>query len=499
MKVLLINPPWLTPKKYEEKLVVPYPLGICYIASYLEENGVKVRILDVLAEDFENKSLLSNGFVRFGLSDEKILENVKQFQPEIIGITCLFTSQSEGMHNLAKLLKTNFQEILIVVGGIHASSCPQDVMSDRNIDFVVRGEGEITMLELVKALENKNDVKKVKGIYYRENGEIKYTGDRSLNMNLDSFPFPAYHLLNMKKYFEAGRKGKGSREGASNKKYISLITSRGCPYECFFCSIKNIYGKVWRARSPEKVLEEIEMLVKKYGIVHFLFEDDNLTLDIERAKKIFKGIIERNIKITWETPNGIRADRIDEELIKLMKESGCVSLTIGIECGDQDFLTKIVKKNLNLQDVIKAVKIITKYNIPLNAFFILGMPGENKKTINKTISFARNLTRMGVYPEFNIATPLPATEMYEIAKKKGLLIKEDIAPFDIMLICGNPLIKVEGYTPKQLVNLRRKAILLCLLDMLIFNPKTFLSRKETRKLINPFYIIKKLFTLICRK
>jgi len=498
IKVLLINPPWVTPKGYENKLVVPYPLGISYVAAFLEKNGIEVKILDVLAEDFENKSVLPDGSVRFGLSDKKVLEYVGNFNPDVIGITCLFTTQSKAMHMLVNLLKKNFPKIPIIVGGIHVSSCPEETMANENIDFVVRGEGEITAMELLNVLKNKTDVSKVKGVYYRKNGEVKYTGDRLLNMKLDSFPSPAYHLLNMEKYFEAGRKGKGSREGVSNDKWVSVITSRGYPFECFFCSIRNIYGQVWRPRSPENVLEEIENLVNQYGISHFLFEDDNLTFDTKRAKKIFNGILKMGLKITWETPNGIRADKIDDELIEIMKKSGCVSLTIGIESGDQEFLLNTVKKKLKLQDVVRATKMITSHDIAVNGFFILGMPGETGETMKKTISFARKLARMGLYPEFNIATPLPATEMYEMAKDRGLLLREP-EPFDIMLICGNPLIKIDGYTPEQLVALRRKAILFCLIDMLVFNPRAFLSREKTRNMINPLHVAKKVLSIVYRR
>lgn len=511
MKILLINPPWIVPKGYEGRLVVPYPLGIGYIASYLEKNKINVKILDILAEGFEIETEMPDRFVRFGLSEKDIIKWIKNFKPDVIGITCMFTTQSKSLHDLAKVIKSNLPKIMIVAGGIHPSSCSIEVMSDENIDFVVKGEGEETILELVKALKINNDISTVKGVFYRNDGKVEYTGDRQLIFNLDDIPFPAYHLLKVERYFKASRtliknysgiyrKGRGAREGTYNRKWVSMITSRGCPFTCFFCSVRNAYGKnMWRPRSPENVLNEIEMLNNKYGITHFLFEDDNMTLDVERVKKIFFGIITRRLNITWEAPNGIRADKLDEELVRLMKSSGCTALTLGVESGDQEFLTKVVKKNLDLKDVIKATRLIRKHEIPLNGFFILGMPGETKETMSRTIRFAAMLARMGMYPEFNIATPLPATEMFDIAVKKNLFVEGSFKPTDIIIAYDKPRIKIEGYTSEQIVKLRINSTILCLLEMLLFDPKAFFIRDKTKKMINPINVIKKMFSIILKR
>jgi magnesium-protoporphyrin IX monomethyl ester (oxidative) cyclase len=251
---------------------------------------------------------------------------------------------------------------------------------------------------------------------------------------------------------------------------------------CNFCSVNLVSGRKWRSRSPDNVLNELEYIVKKYGVKHIFFEDDNLTFDTARAEAIFNGIIDRGIDITWETPNGIRADRLTENLVDSMKKSGCSGLTIAVESGDQDFLYNTIKKNMDLKKLESAVNIIRNKGIDLSAFFIIGIPGETEKTVTKTIYFSRKLARKGVRPYFNIAVPLIGTEMYRDAKAKGYLIKEEPEPIDYLMAMQKPLLRTEDYDPEKLLAWRKNAMLLAALELVIHNPSSLLASETFLRL-----------------
>lgn len=481
MKLCLINPPWTTVEGYEDSIRVPFPLGLAYIASYLQKHGIEVKIIDALAEGWRVRHLEENGIIRVGMPLRQITDIVLRFSPDAVGISCMFTSQSNNLHEVASAVKSELPDIPVIAGGAHASSAPEMVLRDSNIDCVVQGEGEYTMLDLMHHFEGRFDISEIKGIHYRHGGKIAFSGARQPITDLDSLPLPAYELLHMDEYFKSGEAGLAPRS-AIRKKWMSVITSRGCPYRCNFCSVNLVFGRMWRARSPNNVLDELEYLTEKYGVKHIFFEDDNLTFDTARAEAIFNGIIERGIDITWETPNGIRADRLTRSLVDTMKKSGCVGLTIAVESGDQDFLYNTIKKNMDLGKLEDAVKIIRDRRIDLSAFYIIGIPGETEKTVTKTINFSRKLARKGVRPYFNIAVPLLGTEMYRDAKAKGYLIKEEPKPIDYLMAMQKPLLRTEDYDPEKLLVWRKNAMQLAALELVIHNPSSLLASETFLRL-----------------
>ncbi len=490
MKLCLINPPWTTIKGYEDSIRVPFPLGLAYIASYLRTHGIRVKIIDALAEGWRIRNFGEKGMIRVGLEPGKIIEVASTFKPDAIGISCMFTSQSNNLHEMAESAKNEMPEVPVIAGGAHASAAPQKVLEDPNIDFVVQGEGEHTMLDLMHHLEDNIHISDVKGIHFRQCNDVVFSGQRQPIIDLDSLPMPAYDLLPMKEYFDSGAMGLAPRS-VTNKKWMSVITSRGCPYRCNFCSVNLVSGRIWRARTPANVLDEIEYLTEKYGIEHIFFEDDNLTFDTSRAEKLFSGIIERGIDITWETPNGIRADRLSSNLVDSMKRSGCIGLTIAVESGDQEFLYNTIKKNLDLKKLENAAMIIRNKGIDLSAFFILGIPGETEKTATRTILFSRKLARKGVRPYFNIAVPLIGTEMYSEAKEKGYLLKAEPQPIDYLMAMQKPLLHTADYTPEKLLSWRKKAMLAASIELLIHNPSSLLASETFLRLKRePFSILK---------
>ena len=424
MKILLINPN-RTYYEGSKDIRLGLPLGLLYIASVLEKNNLEPKIFDCLISD-KSKIVEYEDVVVHGVSDEVVLDKIKEESPDVVGITSPFTAQIDNAIHLADLVKHVDDKIITVIGGPHIAIRGKEILQENNnIDIGIKGEGEDVFTELIKKLKENQPIDQVKSIFYRDKaGEVIENEFGGLIKNLDDLPYPAYHLIDMDNYFDLIANSLKTRPGI-NQRSISMITSRGCPYNCIFCSIHLHMGKMFRAHSTEYVINSIRHVADKYKIKHISFEDDNFTLDINRAKKILKGIIDNNIKITWDTPNGVRADRIDEELLKLIKESGCVELTFGIESGNQRVLDEVIQKNLKLSDVIKAVELTKKYGIKTKAFFVIGFPGETKEEIKQTADYIIKLRKKyNVEAGPLIATPLIGTRLYELCKEKGFLVKE---------------------------------------------------------------------------
>jgi len=274
MKILLIQPP-LKLFRFEIPSVVP-PLGLAYIAAVLEQEH-DVAILDAVVEGRQHSC---GDMVHLGLTFDEIYREIKKQSPDIVGIGCLFSSQYEAAMRIAEIAKKHNTKVII--GGSHPSSQPEETMQDKNIDFIVLGEGEETSKQLINAIKNGKSLEKIDGIAYRKHGKIKVNPRKTWIKNLDSLPLPARHLLNMKKYF-ASKTSHGPE--LMRTPYTSMITSRGCPFNCVFCSIHTIWGRAWRPRKPEKVVDEIEFLINEYGIREVHFEDDNISLDRKRTPK----------------------------------------------------------------------------------------------------------------------------------------------------------------------------------------------------------------------
>lgn len=459
MKILLINPTNSVNTKSDFTVNIFQPLGLAYIAAILEHNKYEVKILDALAEGFNNIRQIKNKKV-IGMNYKDIKKTIKSFNPDIVGITTPFSVQSQEAHKMAELTKQVNKNIITIAGGTHATIQPEEMLNDKNVDYVIRGEGEKAILKLIKQIENKQSVKKVKNLSYRnKKGKIINNPKSNPIINLDKIPFPARHLLPIDKYFQAAKKGIVI-EGllAFGKKRTGIFTSRGCPFTCTFCSVNLTMTRVWRSRSPENVFKELKECVEKYNIKYFDFLDDNFTLDINRAKKICQLIIKNKLKIQWSTPNGIRADRLDNELVILMKKAGCIQVKLAPESGNQKVLTHVIKKNLDLSKVKEAVSLCKKHKLSVEAFFVIGFPEETVKNIMDTINYAKELRKLGCdFCYFFIATPYYGTEMYNTAIKNGYLDVSKYKLNEILTTTNKLLLKSPNYTPKKLMELQKLA------------------------------------------
>jgi len=387
MKVLLCNPPSETEK------ATPLPLGLMYLASYIEKEH-EVKIVDMKADN---------------VSRQKLQEIIAEFQPDFFGIRCL-TYLSASVYLICEFVKSIQPACVIIAGGPHAQANPTEMIAKLFIDYVAIGEGEITLAEIISGKIPAT----IDGIMYKEHGEIKATRPREQIKNLDDLPFPAYHLINIENYV--------------NNRYVhaffkaedrvaQIFTSRGCPFHCIYCH--KIFGKVIRYRSPENIIAEIKLLYYKYGIKEIQILDDSFNINLPRAKKTMDLIINSGIKIKISFPNGIRADFVDEELADKMKKAGVYSVCFGIESGDKD-IQKFINKNLNLDNVRAAVALTTKKGILTTGYFMLGFLDETKEQMMRTIEFARHL-KLHMATFFKV-TPYPNTELYKMAVNRGFTL-----------------------------------------------------------------------------
>ncbi|OGF50363.1 MAG: hypothetical protein A2231_02395 [Candidatus Firestonebacteria bacterium RIFOXYA2_FULL_40_8] len=421
MKILLINPPHLQKKGAFPRIVFE-PIGLSYIAAILLENNYKVEILDTIGLGFNKKTELDEKRELIGLNYLEIENVIREKNPDIVGIAVPFTMRAESAFKIASIVKLINSKTITILGGIHISSYSEESIKNPNVDYVVTGEGEIATLKLVKAIK-KNDIESMKfidGIGYKLNEQYILNPQISKIDNLDEIPFPARQLLPMSEYVKAS---KLLLTGRTGNRFNSVVTSRGCPFKCTFCVSYKLMGRQWRFRSPENVVNEIEHLVKTYKTDFIHFEDDNLTYKKERIMKICDLIIERKLKIKWDTPNGVRADTLDEEVVRKMKESGCSKIYVAPESGNQYVVDNIIKKKMNLQKVEEVVKLCKKHGIKVEAFYVIGNMGETKEQIQDTINYAKKLRKYGVSKShFHIATPFEGTELYIKAKNEGCLV-----------------------------------------------------------------------------
>ncbi|MFA5256300.1 MAG: radical SAM protein, partial [Candidatus Omnitrophota bacterium] len=350
-------------------------------------------------------------------------------------------------------------------------------------DFCVVGEGEETFFEFVKKFNSGSSLENIEGLAYKKEDRIYYK-PREFLYELDKLPFPAYDLIDIKAYL---RDKNLYRDRSIIKNSISMVTSRGCPFDCVFCSIRKHMGHVYRYHSPDYVIRHLRFIIKNYGITNFHFEDDNISLDKKRFEKILDGIIENGLKLQWDVPNGLRADTLDFNLLKKIKRSGCKKLTIAIESGNQNVLDNVIKKRLSLDYVTDVVKNCKKLRILASSFYVIGFPGESIKNMKETLGLAlRLLKEYDILPCLLIATPLYGTELYEICEKNGY-IKKDLTDKDFATgtqVYGNPLISTKDFTGEDVKNLARDYLSTLKKELIIyaFKHPLFLFKKIREKI-----------------
>lgn len=393
MRVLLINPKVNLPIDVRSSP----SLGLAYLAATSEKRGDEVRVLDMEVED------------------TPLQQVVREHDPEVIGLTAN-TIQIKGAWQVATELK-QITAAPIVLGGPHPTFLAAESVERPEIDIVVRGEGELTWVDLCTHLGQGKRLETVEGITYQRDGTVIHNPDRPVVADVDSLPLPAYHLLEMDRYTNL-QPTLDRIEGDS----YPLLSSRGCPYRCTYCS--QILPRRWRARSAQNVVAEWHWLVKELGAKEIGVLDDSFNIDRQRVLEICDLIIAEGLNhVPWIMINGIRANLVDEELLGRMREAGCIRTAFGVESGNQRILDSVIDKHLTLDQVRAAFKAAKAVGMETIGFFIIGLPGETEETMDDTIRFACELDP--IVANFSMATPFPGTEMYNQVLEQGRLLVED--------------------------------------------------------------------------
>ncbi len=495
-RVLLINPPKIrrSGSGYISEIVdIGVPIGLLGIASFVEKSDIHVKVVDCVgdpkAEALNVTEKDGSEVLMYSITEKDFNERVKDFNPDVVGISGQFVSQYNEVIWTTEKIKKLLPNVKIVVGG---SFLHRDLLTKLekipSIDICAFGEGEHTMVDITKAITNKTPLSGVRGIAWKdEKGKAHSTEKRPFIYDLDTLPLPAYHLVDMDFYLDLPKKGFYNRV-KDTKRTITFITSRGCPEQCCFCSVPRVSGSVWRRNSVNYVLKHMKVLVDTYGVERLHIEDDNFTLDMKRAREIFEGMIKQGIKVEWDTLNGVRADRLDEDMLTKMKKSGCVKVCISPEVGNQKILDEVINKRLDLKDVEKTARLCKKIGLPLQAYFIIGFPGETKETIKETVLFAKKLSK-----KYDVivsgalrATPFYGTPLYKTAKEKGFLKEPDPTEFDKSLAGSAGLIETDEFDEAYLDKVNKHLIR----ASYYYSAKRYLKnpKKLVRRFRNPYLI-----------
>lgn len=398
--LLLINPPSAFTSYCNTRanaVIQNYPLlSLAYLAAVARRDGFSVSILD-LGIEFEPYRIL-----------HKVLE---ELSPRFIGITST-TPVFPEVAALSRIIKNHLgSRTKLIIGGPHASALPEEALRQSYFDILVFGEGEAALVEILQ----EKPLKEIAGIYYKEwEKNIFKTEPRAMTVSLDSLPFPAFDLYDLKRY-------KCPRFLSRFSPLSNYMTSRGCVYECTFCN-KNIFGRRFRSRSPELVIEEMEYMLRS-GIKEIRIIDDMLTTDMERSKTIFRLVLKRGLKFPWTLAGGIRVDNLDEEFLRLAKKAGIYEVCFAFESGAQKSLDSINKKT-TVEQCRKAMEMVRRVGgLQTVGFFMLGLPADTEESLKKTLNFAVEL--MPDLAKVTITTPFPGTALYRQYEEKGLIKSKD--------------------------------------------------------------------------
>jgi len=383
-------------------------LGITYIASYLEEKGCNVRIVD------------SN------FTKEDPFQLISKENNLIVGIACESKNFLEAL-DIAKFAKEKGH--LVIMGGLHISLIKEKVMEYNCVDYAIHGDGELSLFKLLLALEGKEPFDTIPGLIYRHNGRVIINKQKPI-INLDQLPFPNFSLAKIEKIDT-----------------YPIITSRDCPYECTYCTVGAISHGKWRHRTPKNIVAELAFAKQKYDIKSFVCLDENFSFDIERVKIFCISLLKANIKIPWSIIEGLRCDKVDRELLKLLKMSGCHHIIFGIEATDKTVFENI-SKGERLDDIKKAINLASQEGLKVGGYFVVGLPNSTFKTDMKSLRFAKRHKLSPV--TFWMAIPYYDTKLYKWILNNAKLLREPIGKNLVNSLSTEPFFETKQYSEKKI-------------------------------------------------
>ncbi len=423
MRVTLIQPPALMAVDNYSTITQP-PLGIAYLAAYLRHKGHEVHVIDAVGEaiatvqewPYRKRRLIQ------GLSFDEIAARMPS-GTEVIGISCMFTHAWPMVRELALYLKRIFPKAKLIAGGEHVTAMYETVLRQAPVEVCVLGEGELTLGELLAAFQNgATELSDIKGIAYKNaSSQMVKTAPQSRIRNPDEIPWPAWDLLDPTSYMSQGV-FMGPHAGRS----MPMLATRGCPFECTFCSSANMWTQLWKPRDPAKVVDEMESYIRQYGASDFQFQDLTAIVRKDWIVSFCREILRRNLKLTWQLPVGTRSEAIDAEVAELLMLSGCHHITYAPESGSERILNRI-KKRVHLGHLEESARSSLRAGMRVCLFTIIGFPFEEMRDIQATFRWLRHMARIGVH-EIAVSTfvPLPGTELFaETSKTIPIEVNDD--------------------------------------------------------------------------
>lgn len=403
-------------------------LHLCAAISHRRD--VQIELIDALAEPDDDRLAQEERPVLFGLSPEEVARRARAIDPDLIGISTMANYYRRETLELVHALREAVPDALIVLGGPDPTVDGERYLAECPADAVCIGEGEATFAELVDAAIDGRDPMAVHGLLVRDGTGLRQTGPRALLDDLSS-TVPDYSRIDLERYFDLARRGWRARPTFRRpgiERTVDLVTTRGCPYRCSFCVIHASMGRRFRTRAISGVIEQLRVLSEQHGVQHVHFEDDIINLSRKRFRALLHALIEADLPLTWDTPNGLRADLLDAEIIDLCKRAGCTYVIFGIESGDQEVLDTIVDKEMRLERVTEAARLCHEAELDALAFYIIGMPGESAEDVHKTVEYAFSLfERFGTTPLLQIWRPYVQTALHDQAQAAGSLAPADPA------------------------------------------------------------------------
>ncbi len=416
MKTLLVNPPIPTSFYNREYYL---PSGLLYLGAVLQKKEDNVKLADLKTFQGRGEEPTRQFY------ESKLVEIMQDFQPDLIGIGSLFSGNFPDVLNLSKKAKQEAQDVPVVIGGIHPTLYAREILENcPSVDYIVLAEGEDSIVTLAEAIKKNKNLSEIDGLAFRKDSKVVVNPKVGYIKDVDAIPFPAYDLVDLEDYYTDTSRWHNPKQLPINTS-IPIITSRSCPNRCTFCSMYEIMGPRWRARSPKNVVDEIEYLYKKYNQRHFSFMDDNLTLNKQRIIDICNGIVERKLDIQFETPNGVSINTLDKKVLDAMVSAGFIRTYLAIESGSDYMRNTVMKKNLSREKIYEVLDLVKNYKeLQTNAFFIIGMPEETKETLEDTFEMIKRVDAHKTLI-MNIV-PFPGTKVFEQASRDNLLVDVDV-------------------------------------------------------------------------
>jgi len=418
MHVTLMEPQKYVSGTNHASTVAMPPLGLAYVAASLEQAGHQVTIVDAFAMGLDRLTPFGPVYLR-GTSNEEAVAGI-QANTDVIGLGCMFSCQWPATRLLIADIKRRFPNTPVVMGGEHANALPELSLFQSPLDVVVLGEGEETVVHLMDYFSGKTAPEDIPGIVFRKDGQAVSTGPRKRIRDIDAIPPPAWHLVDMERYMSFNQP-----HGASQGRFVPMLATRGCPFECTFCSSPGMWTQRWIARDPKKVVDEIESYMQRYGATDFQFED--LTAIVRKSWLVgfCEEILKRQLRITWQLPSGTRSEAINAEVTHLMKAAGCHEFCYAPESGCPETL-KIIKKKVDLDKLYQSAQDSMAAGINVGCFFIIGFPSERWRNVLRTYKAIIKCAVLGFSTvNVNAFSPQPHTELYDELVKRGKIVLDD--------------------------------------------------------------------------